>query len=323
LTLDKILREQMSRTETHEPISSVSRFKLAQAARDPSSGRKTSRQGQHSPNIDSNSEALRKVTQELEQLQKTFNFFVPPEYQELISLDGVSKLQLGDTICKSITVLFSDIRDFTTMSESMFINDLMEFLNTYLAFALPPVSEHGGFIDKFIGDSIMCIFAKPDPVEQTLGAVNCAVRMMRNLDFMAESGFNPTETGIGINTGRTIVGILGTETRMAPTALGDTVNLASRTESLCKRYGARILITEYTKEKMGPQSDELFTIRQVDHVTVKGKSSACRMYEVIDGDNEAIQALKKSILSEYNKGLEAFAQKHFELALASFNVRTR
>lgn len=313
----------MSRTETHEPISSVSRFKLAQAARDPSSGRKTSRQGQHSPNIDSNSEALRKVTQELEQLQKTFNFFVPPEYQELISLDGVSKLQLGDTICKSITVLFSDIRDFTTMSESMFINDLMEFLNTYLAFALPPVSEHGGFIDKFIGDSIMCIFAKPDPVEQTLGAVNCAVRMMRNLDFMAESGFNPTETGIGINTGRTIVGILGTETRMAPTALGDTVNLASRTESLCKRYGARILITEYTKEKMGPQSDELFTIRQVDHVTVKGKSSACRMYEVIDGDNEAIQALKKSILSEYNKGLEAFAQKHFELALASFNVRTR
>jgi class 3 adenylate cyclase/DNA-binding response OmpR family regulator len=258
-----------------------------------------------------------KLRRQLESLQKTFDSFVPPQFQQLIAPSGT--VRLGDTICRSITIMFTDIRDFTAMSEKMYINDLMQFLNTYLAFAMPPITEFGGFVDKFIGDSIMCIFAHHDLCEQATAAVNCAIKIMRNLDFMVESGFHSCETGIGINTGRTIIGIIGTETRMAPTALGDAVNLASRTESLSKRYGARILITEFTKDKMGENVNQVFTLRQVDNVQVKGKSKPCKLYEVIEGERPEIQRLKQSIMEDYNMGIAAFTTKKFDEARTYFH----
>jgi len=176
-----------------------------------------------------------KTQTQLAHLQKAFNCFVPLGYQQLIAPKGMDKLQLGDTICKRITILFSDIRNFTAMSEAMDISELMNFLNTYLAFALPPLEKFEGFVDKFIGDSIMCIFTHSDLSTQAYNAIMASICMLNSLDYMNKTGFRNVHTGIGLNTGRTVIGVIGTESRMEPTAIGDSVNLASRTESLCKQ----------------------------------------------------------------------------------------
>jgi len=203
------------------------------------------------------------------------------------------------------------------MSETMYIDDLMNFLNIYFVFVLPPVEEYGGFVDKFIGDAIMCIFPHTDQTHQTTQAVKCAIHILQNLDSMSTYGFKPSETGIGINSGRTLIGLLGTETRMEPTSIGDTVNLASRTESLCKQYGSRLLITEYTLEKMESKSEE-FSIRLIDHVAVKGKQKPCKIFEILDAESETIRSLKLLILDDYNRGIKYFRDGKFLDAKYSF-----
>ncbi|EFA76063.1 adenylyl cyclase [Heterostelium album PN500] len=260
-----------------------------------------------------------KSTKRVQDLQNVISRFVPIEFQQLIAPAGMEHVYLGDAISKTITIFFSDIRDFTSTTEKMVVDDVIDFLNTYLAFAIPAITDKGGFIDKFIGDAIMAIFPHSDIQEQAIAAVKAAIGMMRSLDFMSESGFRfkSVETGIGINTGKTIIGIVGTETRMEPTALGDAVNLASRTEPLCKEYGSRILVTQFTIEAIGASIDE-FTIRLVDSVKVKGKSEAVDIYEVIDGERDDIRALKLSILASFNNGVEHFRKQNYEDALSCF-----
>lgn len=254
----------------------------------------------------------------IEQLENLISRFVPREFQDLIAPDGMENASLGDAICRTITIFFSDIRNFTSMTEKMHVSQVIEFLNTYLAFAIPAITEKGGFIDKFIGDAIMGLFPHTDTKEQAISSVSAAIGVMKALDFMRESGFDAVETGIGINTGKTIIGIVGTETRMEPTALGDAVNLASRTEALCKKYGTRILITNFTRKAMGEAADEIFTIRLVDTVTVRGKSQSCKIYEVIDGDREEIRIFKKRILASYNEGVAHFYEHRFKEASECF-----
>ncbi|ELR20103.1 adenylate and guanylate cyclase catalytic domain containing protein [Acanthamoeba castellanii str. Neff] len=233
------------------------------------------------------------MTSRLEQVQKILSVFVPQQFQELIAPSGVESVELGDAVCKSITIFFSDIRDFTSITEAMYVNEVMEFLNTYLAFA-------------------------GSPEEQANASVRAAVRMLHDLDYCNTSaGLVNAETGIGINTGKVIMGVVGTETRMEPTVLGDAVNLASRTEALCKKYGARILITEHTKEKMALGAEQ-FTIRLIDHVTVKGKSQSCRIYEVVDGDKDEVREQKERILRPYHEALLLFTDGKFAEARDKF-----
>jgi len=270
------------------------------------------------PVISSKSSLLR-PQRRVQDLEEVISKFVPIEFQQLIAPSGMENVYLGDAISKTITIFFSDIRDFTSTTEKMLVDDVIDFLNTYLAFAIPAITERGGFIDKFIGDAIMAIFPNNDMKEQAISAVKAAVGMMKSLDFMSVSGFrfSSVETGIGINTGKTIIGIVGTETRMEPTALGDAVNLASRTEQLCKEYQSRILITQFTVEAIGASIDE-FTIRLVDSVTVKGKSEVVDIYEVIDGEREEKRILKMKMLPSYQTGIENFKRRNYEEALSHF-----
>lgn len=198
----------------------------------------------------------------------------------------MQQLTVGAHVVKGVSVLFTDIRDFSAMAEKVDARSVIDFFNNYLSFAMPPITSNNGFVDKFIGDSIMCIFANPNHPSD---AVRCAIEIMKNLDFMSSlPGFTSCETGIGINTGSCTIGLVGTEIRMEPTVLGDAVNLASRTESLCKRYGAKILITGNTYRQI--KQDDLFCwlIRLVDNVCVMGKQNPTEIYEVIDGEKYVI-----------------------------------
>jgi class 3 adenylate cyclase/WD40 repeat protein len=251
-------------------------------------------------------------------IESLFACFVPVQFFEMISPKGRDRSRLGDAVCKTVTVLFSDIRDFSTMSESMAVSELMEFINAYLAFAMPPIQENGGFVDKFIGDSIMALFSQ-DGTQQCISAVNCAISMMHHLDGLQDNGFTQVNTGIGINTGRMIIGLVGVETRMEPTVLGDAVNLASRLESLCKYYDSRVIISQYTRDKMG-RSVELYSMRELDLVAVKGKKLACRIYEILEAERKDVQKSKILLLKEglWDRALHTFRDGRWESALQLF-----
>ncbi|KAJ4461659.1 putative tRNA methyltransferase 1 L homeolog [Paratrimastix pyriformis] len=172
-------------------------------------------------------------TQGFHRLVQLFSCFLPQEFYPKDGLNGI-KLGLGEE--RVLSIFFSDIRDFTAMTENLPVGDVLELLNGYYAHALPPIHECEGFVDKFIGDSVMAIFPGAESAYNSLGATIGLMRAMDayNAEQRVSRGLMPIETGVGINTGPVIVGTCGTDWRMSTTVLGDTVNLASRTEHLCK-----------------------------------------------------------------------------------------
>ncbi len=193
-----------------------------------------------------------------------------------------------------ITIFFSDVRNFTTISESL--NDpkrLIAYLNRYMSPMSEIIIETHGTIDKYIGDAIMAYWNAPLPVrDHEDQAVTAALRQLETLEKLnpelQKSGYPPIDIGIGIHTGTAIVGEMGSSGRSDYTVIGDSVNLASRIEGLCKTYGAKILISEATFRKLRRQ----YRIREVDHVRVKGKKEAVTLYEVLGAgsfsDEEAV-----------------------------------
>lgn len=202
------------------------------------------------------------------------------ENPELANLGGYRQL---------VTILFSDIRGFTTFSERQRPEDVVTTLNEYLGAMTDVVFRWEGTLDKFIGDAVMVFWGAPLPQEdQAARALHCALHMLERLDALnaqwTAGGGMPLAIGIGINTGEAIVGNVGAAgKKMEYTVIGDHVNLASRVESLTKKYGSRILITENTLERVRTLVEQNafghVAVREVDLVTVKGKETPIRLYD--------------------------------------------
>lgn len=231
--------------------------------------------------------AYRLATEEREKkkIRDTFSLYVAPSVVNEL-LDDPARLQL-DGVSKEITLLFSDIRGFTTMSEQLPPREVVSLLNEYFSVMTDIIFDHEGTIDKFIGDAIMVLFNVPkeQPNHAEL-AVRTALAMRQGLRQLQEkwategkSGFG---IGIGINTGEAVVGNIGSPTRMDFTAIGDNVNLASRLEGLTRNYNAEIIISEHTCARV----KDLFQTRKLDRVRVKGRDEPVTIYAVegIRGD---------------------------------------
>jgi class 3 adenylate cyclase len=166
-----------------------------------------------------------------------------------------------------------------------------QFINEYLKFISPAISQHHGFIDKFIGDAIMALF--PGNPEDAIKASLSMCNYLSDFNiFRQQKGLQPINIGIGIHHGGLMLGTVGVENRMDGTVISDTVNLASRLESLTKKYGARIILTESIIQKIMKKSDN-YSFRYLGKVTVKGKSKPATIYELLDG---RLAAEKESIL---------------------------
>ena len=191
------------------------------------------------------------------------------------------KVELGGETL-TVTILFSDIRSFTSISETMSAHDLVKLLNEYFTEMVTVVMEEGGVVDKYIGDAIMAVFgapvSKPDDARR---AVRAAVRMRQALEKLNEKlvarGSPPIRTGIGLHTGEVIAGNIGSEARMEYTVIGDAVNLASRLETATKELGTDVLISEDTNALL----DSELETRAVREITVKGRAKPVTVYEVI------------------------------------------
>ncbi|MDX4026476.1 adenylate/guanylate cyclase domain-containing protein [Aliarcobacter skirrowii] len=218
---------------------------------------------------------------------------------------------------KEITIFFSDIRGFTQVSEQLKAKELIEYLNAYMEPMSSIIIKNQGTIDKFIGDAIMAYWNAPLDVENHADmAVKASLEQLEALNELNrkfEKDKLPTiDIGIGLNSGEVIVGEMGSSLRSDYTVIGDAINLGSRVESLCKYYGSKLNITNFTKDKL----KEKYIFRFLDLVKVKGKTQPVEIWQVI-GSGEAKDDLKNE-LENYHKAIEFYKNSDFKTALNIF-----
>jgi adenylate cyclase len=214
------------------------------------------------------------------EFKKAFGKYLSPEVVEELSKDFAA-LSVNTGTRQDLTVLFSDIRGFTPMSEKMQPEEVVTLLNEYLSAMVDVIFRNGGFLDKYIGDGIMAVFTAPRRRENHAQlAVRAACEMLQTIDRMkedwAKAGKQVFEIGIGINSGEMVVGNIGSEKRMDYTAIGDNVNLAARLESLNKQYGSRLIVSEETYSRVR----DYVEARDLGLTTVKGKGAEIRVFEI-------------------------------------------
>jgi len=247
-------------------------------------------------------------------LTEAYQRFVPSQLLSSLEKESILDVQLGDQVQKEMSILFSDIRSFTTLSESMTPEENFRFVNSYLSLMGPLVREHHGYIDKYVGDSIMALFDRtPDDAVQTSVSMFKALREF-NEERLRE-GYEPIRIGVGVNTGMMMLGTLGEEDRMEGSVISDAVNLAARLESLTKLYKTQLLISEATFKKL---TLEVFKARLIDKVAVKGKESSVLVYEVLDAEAQELFEKKHDTIKLFEEGFDFYQNQRFEEALPLF-----
>ncbi|MEO0540423.1 MAG: AAA family ATPase [Cyanobacteria bacterium P01_A01_bin.105] len=251
----------------------------------------------------------------LKSLNQAYARFVPQQFLSLLKKDSIVDVQLGDQVELDMSVLFSDIRAFTTLSETMTPEESFQFINSYLQRMEPIILEYNGFIDKYIGDAIMALFGG-----SAEDAVNAGISMLRSLmpynTGRQAAGYAGIDIGIGINTGALRLGTVGGPNRMDGTVISDAVNLGSRIESLTKVYQTPLLISHQTYRQL-PQPDR-YHIRKIDQVQVKGKSEQVIIYEVFDADPDVLRQQKQQTQGRFSEALMLYHQDYKAEALAKF-----
>ena len=269
--------------------------------------------GQLAKSFASMRDAVRKTILDLKETNISIERFVPHAFLAIMGKPSIIEVELGDNKRQNMTVLFSDIRSFTTLSEKMTPDENFAFINTYLAHMGPVIRTHNGFIDKYIGDAIMALFEDADD------ALRAGLAMHDALEGFNEerraSGLEPIAIGIGLNTGSLMLGTIGEKNRMDGTVISDAVNLASRIESLTKEYHVGLLISQYTYEQLA--DPKAYDIRPIDVVVVKGKTRPVTIFEVFQTNPPALRAAKGLTRDLLQSGVNALAQ-HDAIAARRF-----
>lgn len=255
------------------------------------------------------------------QIRGAFQSYVTPSVVETV-LQDPSKLKLGGEM-RDLTVMFSDVRGFTTISEKLTPEQLVDLLNAYLSRMTDIVFKYDGTLDKYIGDALMAIWGAPVAQEDhARRACFAAIEMIQVLENELKprwereglkhipAGQIPNlEIGIGLNSGNMSVGNMGSDQRFDYTVMGDNVNLASRLEGTNKEYGTKIIISEWTRERVGNG----IVVRELDFVRVKGKKEPVRIFELIGKTGEVDAAILERI-ALFEEGLVAYRKAEWDLA---------
>jgi adenylate cyclase len=262
---------------------------------------------------------------EKHRIRSAFEFYLEPSVARLVSEDP-SRLRLhGEK--KELTVLFADLRDFTTVTEMSDPEELVGFMNEYLGTMTAEIFKHDGLVDKYIGDAIMAVWGAPVAIpDHAVKACQAALDMAGQLQTLQDAWRRlrgahgavdlPRSVrlgmGVGINTGQMVVGNIGSQRRFNYTVIGDAVNLASRLEACNKLYGTRILIGERTRAAIG----DAYLLREIDSVRVKGKRLPVRIFELLAERSDS--ALFGPFAASFEHALRAYRERDWSLALRRF-----
>ncbi len=249
------------------------------------------------------------------ELAKVFGQYIPPELVDDLNDDPNAMNLEGES--REMTVLFSDVRGFTTISEGLNSKELTKLMNAFLTPMTHVIHRNRGTIDKYMGDAIMCFWGAPlDDPQHASHAIKAAIEMIAELKRLqpefAKNGWPEIRIGVGVNTGTMSVGNMGSEFRMAYTVMGDAVNLGSRLEGLTKAYGVQIIVSEFTKHAV-PE----YEYRELDKVRVKGKDEPVAIFEPI-GTIDQIDPESKKRLRRYHRAIKLYREMKWDAAEQEF-----
>jgi len=241
--------------------------------------------------------------------------FVPNEFIKSLGKTKLTEVALGDLVEKDVTVMFMDIRGFTTLSEDLNPKDNFLFINSFNKKMGPIIRKNEGFIMQYLGDGFMALF--PNGPQNALRA---SVEMLEELKEFNKERFEknrlPIKIGIGMQNGNLIMGITGDVERLDAAIISDTVNTASRIEGLSKHFGTSILLTGSCKDNLS--NPEEFDFRYLGPVKVKGKQKPIAIYECVNGDDSILLKHKLETLPAFDKGMELYFKKEFAMAAVTF-----
>ena len=254
----------------------------------------------------------------IEQMSLTFEKFLPKQFLTQIAEEGISSIKLGGMESERLTILFSQIQSFDSLSKQMDPEETYQFYNSYLSSMETPIEKHGGFVFKFNKDAIMALFFLNDPPMEALSAVYSAIDMQKALTVFNESqqklGYEPISTGVGIHSGEVSLGTLGSETRMESTVIGDAINISERLQNLTEEYNSQILISHDTFKLL--ESFEAFQWRELDSIDLEGEKDSMQIFEIFDA--EPAKEVKIQILEYFNEGVKSFRTRNWDRAIELF-----
>ncbi len=249
-------------------------------------------------------------------MKSTMSRYMDPGIADQLLEEGADIMGGLDT---TATLLFSDLRSFTNITESLGAQGTVKLLNEYFEIMVECITEQGGMLDKFIGDAIMAAFGLPisheDDEDRGIKAgINMIKRLWEWNDVRDKEGKPPLDMGLGLNTDKIVAGNIGSQKRMDYTMIGDGVNLAARLESACKQYNARILISDFTFKKL----KGTYRIRYIDDVIVKGKTEPVGIHEVLDYHNDKTFPNLMDVVNHFNEGRKKYKNGDFTSSINSF-----
>ena len=266
-------------------------------------------------NFNGMADKIQSYQEHLIELNRAMERFVPEAFLTFLSKESILDVGLGDQIQKDMTIMFSDIRGFTAISEHLTPKQTFNFLNGYLSSIAPIIRRHGGFIDKYLGDGIMAIF--PGKVDD---AVLCGLNMIQEIRKMnisrEKEGLTPIATGTGIHCGTMMMGTIGEAERMQTTVIADSVNLASRLESMTKEVGSRLLISREVYNRL--EDLDAFSTRYIGSTNFKGKAEQVGVFEVFNQDSSGNRQAKAGSRKKFEVAVARLAEGRFEEAQAAF-----
>ncbi len=253
---------------------------------------------------------------ELSKINKVYSDFVPSEYLKFLGHESILDVQLGDNINREMTIMFADIRSYTSMSESMSPQENFDFINEYLAVMGPCIKNNNGFVNHFLGDGLMALF--PECAED---AVTASIEMSQALaDFNAARMKRHKEEikiGIGLHFGKVIFGIIGDVFRKSGNVISDDVNISARLEGLNKCYGSSIIVSQSVLDNLQPTST-LPATRYLGQVVVKGRKNEVSIYELLEVEDASNRQLKLNTQKDFEQALQQYFSREFGAAADLF-----
>jgi class 3 adenylate cyclase len=248
------------------------------------------------------------------ELNKAYQRFVPHDFINALGRQSILQVRLGDNIDQNMTVMFCDIRSYSTLSEKLTPEENFRFINDYLMRVGPAIRKHHGFVNHYLGDGLIALF-KDDPADALRASVEMHEEIEKYNQQRISEGNQPIAIGIGMHSGRVMMGIIGDDERHDANVISDAVNIASRLEGLNKVFGSNIILSDGTLSEI--RNKDSLPIRYLGKIRVKGKENVIGVYEMFGADAKETRDKKQQTLDMFNNALQDYLGQRFAEAAVS------